>query len=164
MLKALLILLAGIALGAIGVVGFALLPIVLAPPDAAVPSAGPPPSNAARDDTTDCPEHGPEVLLGTWAGEKYFPAREHTQIWRAERFSDGTFVLEFMDASTPDTVESTETGYWSYSRCIYTTVIRTLNDKPVHFQEVYRVHHVDDRLMRYTNYRSGNTYELRRTQ
>ena len=166
MLKAILIFLAGVTLGAVGCVGTAYFVFVhqanlIADTPIELTER---PRNAARDDAEECPPHGPDILVGTWEGEKYFPNRGTTQIWRAERFADGTFVLEFFDEDSPGTVEVTETGYWGYSRCLYTTIIRILNGNPVDFQEVYRVHHVDDSIMRYTNFRSGRTYELRRVQ
>lgn len=167
MLRSILILLAGCTLGVLGTLGTAYYVFVHQAGTAVAPPAGAQLGaeqlrNAAQADDSDCPAHGPEILIGAWQGEKYFPNEQRTQVWYAERYSDGTFEIKFMESDSPESVKAVETGYWGYSRCIYTTIIQTVNGSPVHFQEAYRVHHVDDRIMRYSNYRSGRTYELQR--
>ncbi len=115
-------------------------------------------SGAYRDNSV-CPNYPSNHLVGTWEGKKEYPQTGKKQIWTTTRNANGTFRIDFEDRLEGKVAHS-ESGLWSYSGCLYTTIIKTLNDQSVLFEEVYRVHHLNKKTMEYTNFRTGETFTV----
>lgn len=115
-------------------------------------------------DNAPCSNIDSTKAVGTWEGERYYPDKKMTQVWRAQRRSNGTYRISFLYESDSDTETNFETGLWSLSNCLYTTIVKTVDAKPVLYQEVYRVHSLSDVEMEYTNFRTGNTFVLKKVR
>jgi len=118
-------------------------------------------SAAYRDDSA-CPDASTRDMAGTWRGETVFPSGL-VQRWTNTRAADGGYFAEFEFYEAGQLVEtSAERGYWSFSGCLYSTLVREVDSYPALFQEVYRVHVLEDDYVRYSNYRTGSAFEQHR--
>ncbi|WP_444925295.1 hypothetical protein ACJJI4_12070 [Microbulbifer sp. TRSA002] len=112
--------------------------------------------------TDACPNSNPNDLVGKWEGKKELGNGRH-QIWSVDRASDGTFIIhaQFVDSTGEYRVR--ESGLWSYSHCLYSTIINNIDGEPALYQEVYRVKKVTLDEMSYTNFRTGRSFNLERS-
>lgn len=117
----------------------------------------------AYTDTSQCSTASAEAMLGTWAGEAMLPSGIF-QRWTMTRAANGTYSVAFRWFDAGKEVHSSEeSGYWSYSGCLLTTVALMVDSVEVLNPEVYRVHAVEDDYARYSHFRTGQTYEQRRS-
>ena len=121
-------------------------------------------SSTAYEDEVACPDYSFKSLVGRWSGQKIFDETGELQEWVNTRFSNGHYRIEFVFSQDGKiTKEITEEGLWSYSGCLYTVIVKKINSNPVLYQEVYRVHEVTDLIMRYSNFRTGNEFTLKKS-
>lgn len=95
-------------------------------------------------------------------GVKEFERSGITQAWTSTRRSDGTFRIEFISENGLKNENSSEEGYWAYSGCLYSTIVRKVDDAEVLIQNVYRVHEITPNYIRYTSFRTGNEFEMQK--
>ena len=119
-------------------------------------------SSAAYKDHAACPILNPGTLVGEWKGVKEFERSGITQTWTNIRRSDGTFRIEFISENGLKNENSSEEGYWAYSGCLYSTIVRKKDDAEVLYQDVYRVHEITPNYIRYTSFRTGNEFEMQK--
>ncbi|WP_299266935.1 hypothetical protein [uncultured Psychrosphaera sp.] len=119
-------------------------------------------NSRAFQDASSCLTSGSKVLVGRWQGKKEFDDGT-MQTWVMLRKEDGTYESETIFFSEYGNEKHRESGLWSYSDCLYTSVTHFVGEHPVIYQEVYRVHELDDAKFVYTNYRTGNTYTIYRS-
>ncbi len=122
------------------------------------------PDVSAYYDLSECPDVDSEALEGEWVGEKTLKSG-YWQRWELNRGSDGNYRIRFTyrELDGTETV-SNEGGLWSYSHCLYTVVTKAVDGRPSFRHEVYRVHEISPERMRYTHFRTGNTFEVRRAK
>ena len=118
-------------------------------------------SSYAYQDSEICYNFPYETLLGHWKGKKEFPDTGETQVWTNTRTADGRYRIEFSFFKGDELIrENTEEGFWAYSGCLYSVVTDKVDDSPVLYQEIYRVHELSNALMTYSNFRTGKKYTL----
>ena len=113
----------------------------------------------AYKDENKCSDYSSATLVGVWEGEKYYGNKNTTQKWTNVRKVDGTYRIDFQMTTDGETSESSEEGYWSYSGCLYSVIVKKIDDENVLYEEVYRVHEITDSRMKYTNFRTGESFE-----
>ncbi len=116
-------------------------------------------------DEEKCPNYPLKALVGKWYGETEIKGTGQLQKWVNTRSSDGKYRIEFSFYHNGMLVgKNTEEGLWSYSGCLYSIIVKKVDSKPVLYQEVYRLHEVTRSKMRYTNYRTGNTFTMKKVK
>lgn len=119
--------------------------------------------SVAYTDQTACPNYPYETLVGTWGGEREDSKTGTVHTWKNTRYPNGKMLIEFTDVSKDGVVDRfSEEGLWSYSGCLYTSIIQKIDDRDVFYQEVYRVHEVNDSMMRYSSFRVGEEFTVKK--
>ncbi len=109
-----------------------------------------------------------QTLLGRWYGEKTLEEGRH-QRWLMERFTDGTYRIDFELTSSNNSIESwSETGIWGLRLPIYFTVTQAVGQNDVlklsnaSDPSLYDAYHVQtlakDRFV-YESYTSGSVFQ-----
>ena len=109
-----------------------------------------------------------QTLLGRWYGEKILEEGSH-QRWLMERFTDGTYRIDFELTSPNNSIESwSETGIWGVRLPIYFTVTQTMgqndllkltNASDPSFYDAYHVQTLAKDSFVYESYTSGNVFQ-----
>lgn len=117
--------------------------------------------SAAYTDDTACSNAPSDTLVGTWAGEWVDEKTGDVNKWTTVRHKNGKMSIEFITVNTGGVIDRfTEEGLWSYSGCLYTAIIKKVAGRDDLFQEVYRVHEINDSMMRYSNFRVGKEFTV----
>ncbi len=111
-------------------------------------------------DKLACPNYPYDILVGNWVGETQIDENGNQTKWVVQRNQDGTYKIDFEFITNNDTSYSSEEGYWSYSGCLYSVIVNSVNGKKALYQEIYRVHEIKNYVMAYTNYRTGKNYTV----